>query len=358
MKVLLLDLGKQVRGGQRQVLYLARYLCDETSIEPVIVALKTSPLVVRAQQYGIPCHTLSSESDLNPANWFSFLRLLQKVKPDIVQTNDAKGASLAAIVKKIYWKTFTLIHTRRVSYKPKRGWSSKKYIQGDAIVGVSQEISQGMIACGVPEDKAYTIHSGIDTSLYISSQSPDKKTRFTIGAIGALTKQKGTRVLFDALVRLQTKANLPPWQCLVAGDGPLMKELQKYAYEQGISDNILFLGHAESVNVLEKIDILVVPSVDGEGSNAVIKEGWATGTPLIVSDLPSNLELITDSKDGLVFPNKDHYALARAIKQLMVRAELGQELAEEGKKRVQFFCVEAMGRQYRELYEKLLSASS
>jgi glycosyltransferase involved in cell wall biosynthesis len=222
---------------------------------------------------------------------------------------------------------------------------------GDMIVGVSKEICQAMTGCGIDERKTRVIHSGIDANLYSPRKS--KESLFTIGAIGALTKQKGMHVLLDALKELRQKTNLPEWQCLIAGNGPLMNDLQSHANVLGISDAILFLGHAESTTVLEKIDVLAVPSVDGEGSNAVIKEGWATGTPLITSDLPSNLELVTDKQDGLVFPNRDAKALAEALSRLMTDDDLARSLVKAGHDSVDRFSVQVMGEQYVQLYKEL-----
>jgi len=352
LKILLLDLGKQMRGGQRQVLYLARHLQKNDDFDPLIVVPETSPLLEHAREWGISCKTIISASDLNPINILNFFKLIRKYGPDVIHTNDAKGASLAALAKTAARRDFKLVHSRRVSYSPKKGWSTKKYLMGDMVVGVSQEICRTMIKCGVRKEYTKAIHSGIDTTLYSSSKN--RGSLFTIGSIGALTKQKGTHVLLEALKLLKNCKDLPEWQCLIAGNGPLMKDLQEHAQKYGISNSILFLGHAESTTVLEKIDVLAVPSVDGEGSNAVIKEGWATGTPLVASDLPSNLELVTEGKDGLVFPNKDAAALADAISKLMTDKKLAQQLVQEGYSSVQRFSVEMMGDKYVELYKSLL----
>lgn len=351
MKILLLDLGKQMRGGQRQVLYLARHLQNIPGFEPHIVAPEASPLPGRAREWSIPCSTIPAASDLNPVNILSFFKLLKKIRPNVIHTNDAKGASLGSLAKSASRHDFKLIHSRRVSYSPKKGWSTKKYAMGDMIVGVSKEICQAMTGCGIDERKTRVIHSGIDANLYSPRKS--KESLFTIGAIGALTKQKGMHVLLDALKELRQKTNLPEWQCLIAGNGPLMNDLQSHANVLGISDAILFLGHAESTTVLEKIDVLAVPSVDGEGSNAVIKEGWATGTPLITSDLPSNLELVTDKQDGLVFPNRDAKALAEALSRLMTDDDLARSLVKAGHDSVDRFSVQVMGEQYVQLYKEL-----
>lgn len=350
MKVLLLDLGKILRGGQRQVFYLARRLAQTPDFEPLVALPAKAPLRDMLEEAGIPYAPLPSGSDFNPLNFFSFLRIVASQRPDIVHTNDAKGATLAALGKK-WLGEFKLVHSRRVSY-PLKPRSRKKYLAGDALVAVSREIQGVLIQGGVPEEKTRTIHSGIDTTLYTTEKHDNVK--ITIGGVGALSTQKGFEVLIEALAILRQDATLPDWQCLIAGDGPQLHELKGKADALGVAPSILFLGYRDSREVLPEINILTVPSVDGEGSNAVIKEGWASATPVITSDLPSNLELVTDGYDGLVFRNRDAAELAGKIACLIRDRQLCETLVKNGTETVARFTDTAMADQYMDLYRSLL----
>ncbi len=350
MKILLLDLGKIIRGGQRQVYYLARSLTQSPDFEPLVVIPKNTPLQTFLEDADIPHICIPSSSDLNPWNIFCFLRIVATFQPAIIHTNDAKGASLGALAKK-WLGEFTLVHSRRVSYKLKSGWGKKKYLLGDAIVAVSREIYEVLVECGIPEDKATVIHSGIDAELY--STEKHNASRLTLGAVGALSSQKGFEVLIEALAELKKNTSMPDWQCLIAGDGPLLQQLKKQAEQLGLAESILFLGYKDSKEVLPQIDILAVPSVDGEGSNAVIKEGWASGTPVITSDLQSNLELVTHAYDGLIFRNRNAKELADALVQIATDPTLAQQLVKNGSKTVDKFTDNIMADRYMKLYKQL-----
>ena len=352
LKVLLLDSGTILRGGQRQVFYLARRLAQTPGFEPLVVIPAKAPLRGMLEEAGIPYTPLPSANYYNPLNIFSFLRIVATEQPDIVHTNDARSATLAALASK--WRgKFKLVHSRRVSY-PLKPRSRRKYLTGDALVAVSREIQDVLIQGGVPEDMTHTIHSGIDTTLYSTEKYPNVK--LSIGGVGALSTQKGFAVLIEALALLRQSDSLPDWQCLIVGDGPQLQELKGKARELGLAEATRFLGYRESREVLPEIDILTVPSVDGEGSNAVIKEGWASATPVITSDLPSNLELVTDGHDGLVFRNKDAEALADRIKTLLRDKRVRDALVKNGTETVTRFSDTAMAEQYMELYRSLLSS--
>lgn len=352
MKVLLLDLGKILRGGQRQVFYLARRLAKTPGFEPLVVLPTEAPLKDMLDEAEIPYTLLPSGSDLNPLNILTFLRIVAKKRPDIIHTNDAKGATLASLAKK--WPNgFRLVHSRRVSY-PLKKLSRAKYLSGDALVAVSKEIQDVLIQGGIPAEKTRTIHSGIDASRYSTAKNDTQK--LTIGGVGALSTQKGFEVLLEALAILKNDNSLPDWQCLIAGEGPQLQELKDMAEELRIADAIFFLGYRDSREVLKEINILVVPSVDGEGSNAVIKEGWASATPVIASDLPSNLELLTDGYDGLVFRNRDAVELAECITRVIHDENLNKALIKNGAKTMTRFTDDAMAQKYIELYRSLSSA--
>lgn len=351
MNVLLLDLGKIMRGGQRQVFYLARYLSRTPGFSPLVAVPKNAPLISLLEEANIPFETLPSSSDYNPLNSFRLRSILKSFKPDIVHTNDAKGASLAAFAKKL-GRTFKLVHSRRVSYKLKPGWSKQKYLLGDALVAVSREIQDVLISCGVPREITCTIHSGIDAGMYTTESR--RHPVLTIGAVGALSEQKGFEVLIEALAELKDNPEMPDWQCMIAGDGPLRHELKQLAEKLDLARSILFLGYRDSREVLPEMDILTIPSIDGEGSNAVIKEGWATETPVITSDLPSNLELVTHEHDGLVFTNRDARELATGIIRLATNKELADGLVANGSETIKRYTDETMAKQYVKLYAKLL----
>ncbi len=248
---------------------------------------------------------------------------------------------------------FKLVHSRRVSYRLKPGWSKNKYLAGDALVAVSQEICDVLIDSGIPEDKTYTFHSGIDAEMYSTDKHPHPV--LTVGAVGALSTQKGFEVLIEALAELKKDTTMPDWQCLIAGDGPLFRNSRSRQTLLDLPNPYSFSDTVTAAKSCRKSNVLTIPSVDGEGSNAVIKEGWASATPVITSDLPSNLELVTHEHDGLVFRNRDAKELATAISRIVNDPQLAQKIVKNGSETCNKFTDKAMADKYMDLYRKLMS---
>lgn len=355
MEILLLDMGREMRGGQRQVLMLARHLKLAGRYVPVVAAPRGSPLARLAAQTGLEVLPLASEREWDLRNIFSIWSRLRSGKVIVLHTNDSRGATLGALLKMLPGRDFGLVHTRRVSYVPERGWSEKKYALGDRVVAVSEEIREIMLAIGLSDDRVRTIHSGIDIASY--PRRIAAKTgldTLIIGVIGALSPQKGHAVFLDALSGLENPDHiLPEWEAWIIGVGPLEKRLRKQVHKLGLEARVRFWGFKESREVLPGIDILVTPSTDGEGSSATIKEGMAVGVPVVVSDLPSNLELVDPDRNALVFEAGCPQHLTSVLVTLMTDPDLAAALVEEGRIKVEEFTDKIMADKYMHLYDEL-----
>lgn len=337
-RIIHLDLGHELRGGQRQVLYLAQAQTQDGW--PVCIAAGSgAPILQRAQSWGIATLTLPSSWDYDPRNIWTLSRILGP--GDILHTHDARGASLGALVH-ILKGNFVLLHTRRVSYALGQGWSSYKYARAQGVVCVSQEIQE--VVTKDVQTQTWVIASAILVDSYAARQ-PGNGGR--IGVIGALAKQKGHEFFLKALAQISPRPEV--W---IVGSGPLEDELHALARNLNLPE-VVWKGFVESVEVLPLLDILVVPSIDGEGSSGVIKEAWAAQVPVLCSDLLGNLELVTHEQNGLVFANQDVQDFCTQFRRLQKDADLVHSLVLAGKKDVQAYDVSCMHAQYQQVYQAL-----
>ena len=67
-----------------------------------------------------------------------------------------------------------------------------------------------------------------------------------------------------------------------------------------------------------QFDVVVVPSLWHETASLIIQEAWATGAPVIVSDLGAMPEFVQTGVNGAVFPAGDVEALAEILRGLLV----------------------------------------
>ncbi|MDT8302441.1 MAG: glycosyltransferase [Sedimentisphaerales bacterium] len=97
---------------------------------------------------------------------------------------------------------------------------------------------------------------------------------------------------------------MPNIRAAIVGDGPLMSDLQNYAEELGLTNNIEFLGKRKDVDsILYNSQIFVLTS-KSEGLSIAMAEAMAAGTVPVVADVGDLRDLIIDGVNGyLVKPN-------------------------------------------------------
>lgn len=142
----------------------------------------------------------------------------------------------------------------------------------------------------VKRGKFKLIKNGLDVEKFRYSEENRETIRkelkvedkFIIGHVGRFTKQKNHKFLLDIfkMFLLQNSNSM----LLLIGKGELEKEIEDYARELGIRDNVIFYGVSNRVNQLySTMDVFVFPSLF-EGMPNTIIEAQASGLECIVSN--------------------------------------------------------------------------
>jgi len=140
-----------------------------------------------------------------------------------------------------------------------------------------------------------------------------------LGFIGSLSPHKGVHVLVAAMRRLPPGADV---RLKIYGSAPV--EAAQYATELNAiaaeDSRIAFCGTFESrdlAQVLDGIDVLVVPSLWNENMPLVALSAQAAGCPLVASDIGGLADVVTHGRNGLVFPPGSAGELAELIVRLV-----------------------------------------
>ena len=129
--------------------------------------------------------------------------------------------------------------------------------------------------------------------------------------VGRLSEEKGVRTL----MRAWRGVDFP---LIVLGDGPLRSEVERYAEKHELSVSIKGYCDRETVlDFMRRANFLIVPSECYEGFPMVVLEAFASGTPVIASDIGGLGEVITNDVEGVKFPPGDVLALRNAVTALL-----------------------------------------
>jgi glycosyltransferase involved in cell wall biosynthesis len=134
-------------------------------------------------------------------------------------------------------------------------------------------------------------------------------------AIGRLIPQKGYNDLVVAMKQIVSK--YPQVRLKILGDGPLKHNLQEKIINLGLENYISLLGNIpDARGSLYEADAYVLPSIS-EGFSGALVEALVTGIPLVVSDIPMNLEAISPGRLSFIFKAGDADSLAFQMERLM-----------------------------------------
>ena len=341
MRILHVDGGKEWRGGQKQVFLLHEGLL-KLGIESFLVCNKEGELYEQVHPKLSNCLGWNFTGKRSSKTKKDLKSIIDHVKPDIIHYHDSLSINYTSVGDALK------VATRRVSYPIK--WLSRltKYKNIDLHVGVSQTITNYMSKY-FPNCK--TRHSSIDLNYFKNSQSLNQfknKSEYNILFVGAYSKQKGIPVLLDAfskLIKQDTKATLH-----LCGSGELQGLIDETITKYDLQESIIQYGHQKDIAPFyHEADVVIVPSVDGEGSSGTIKEGIASLKTVIASDIEPNKELVEDGKTGFLFESNNSNSL---LKLLSKRPTIPTNVLEKYREQ---FSSQMMIDKYVEFYRELLS---
>ncbi|TFH30785.1 MAG: glycosyltransferase [Deltaproteobacteria bacterium] len=180
------------------------------------------------------------------------------------------------------------------------------------ILAVSEAVRNTLLSYGYPKEKIAIAYHGVDVERF--SPSPANKIRWrrehgipeeacVIVSTARLAREKRLERLIRAF-QISSRDRQDLW-LLIAGDGPLRKELEDSANSTGAGDRIRFLGLVDDVpGLLQASDLFVLPS-DREGLSVSLTEAMSVGLICIATDIPGSEEVIRNDENGFLVEPDD-----------------------------------------------------
>lgn len=127
--------------------------------------------------------------------------------------------------------------------------------------------------------------------------------------VGRLSNAKGVQVMLRAW---QNADDLMPLK--IVGDGPLGPLVKQTTAGLRATEWLGHVPRAVVLDLMRRASILVFPSVWYEGFPLVIVEAFATGLPVVASNLGAMSSIIENESTGLHFEAGDHRGLADTVR--------------------------------------------
>lgn len=184
------------------------------------------------------------------------------------------------------------------------------------------------VADALPGGRTVVIHNPVEAPATPPRPADWDVPRPVVGYLGRLDRGKGIEDLLTAAGRIDAHVVVvgASW-----GEGPeYLRSLQERA-AQAAPGRVHFVGATDDPwSALAAMDVLVVPSL-AEPFGRVAAEGQIAGVPVVAAAAGGLPEIVTDGRDGVLFPPGDAGALAACLERLLGDAELRRGLAEAGR---------------------------
>lgn len=144
------------------------------------------------------------------------------------------------------------------------------------------------------------LNNAIDTDLF----KYDVKTRnevrkefslensYVIGHIGRFEPVKNHRFIIKVFKQIR-KIDKRDFKLLLVGEGILKSDIEDYANELGVADDVVFTGMRTDVNrLIQAMDIFIFPSLY-EGLPVTLVEVQSSGLPCVISDKVPSESIMT-----------------------------------------------------------------
>jgi glycosyltransferase involved in cell wall biosynthesis len=335
LRIMHVDSGAEWRGGQRQLLLLARTL-RERGYEPLIVAAPGSSLVQRLRRAGLATSAIHIRGDWDLVAARRIRALARTWNAGIVHAHDAR-AHAVALIALLDRPNIPLVVTRRIS-QPLRGIRRQYASRVGRFLAASGLVRDGLVQSGVDPESIDVVHPGVPRPVVQDARNWRKECRWPresvlCGVIGAAAAD-GVDLLTAVAERLTSRARQRARFLLFGGPGGgALRIAGVDAFRVGFVDEI----HP----ALAGADLLVHLATT-DGLRTAVIDAMALGVPPIafaVSGLP---ELIDPDRTGILVPPVDVDALSSALSRLVLSASARRALAERGAPHAALFSVDAM----------------
>jgi glycosyltransferase involved in cell wall biosynthesis len=362
LRIVHIDTGASLRGGQRQMLLLAEGL-RALGHEQTIVCLESSAVEERARQEGFEVFSMPAH---DPGHAFGILLWRQHLRagaPDLLHAHDGLGQTLAWLASS--GLSVRRIASRRVTFFPSDRWTYRlKYTRTcHAVIAVSENIRELSVRAGVPRDRITVIPDGVvipeklptaAARLHLRTSWRCENNNFTVGVLGASTAEKGRDLALAAFALLDEK--LPEARLVIAGDDAATRDgATKDASPE--SSRTIDLGRIEDLaKFFPGLDLFLIPSkAEGLGSAAL----WAMsyGLPVVATRVGGLPEVVAENETGWLVAPGSPQAIADTILLASLDREKRVVFGRQGRLRAEGFSAAIMVSRTDDLYRRLVSGA-
>ena len=243
------------------------------------------------------------------------------------------------------------------------------FAMASQILAVSQELVDRLLEAGAPPERVRVWRDGIEIPL--DERTPRRSREgsasepLRVLMAGRFVEKKGFEYGLEAFAEFVAAGH--DARLAIVGEGELRARYERSIRRLGIGDRVEMTGELAHRMLLDRIadsDVFVVPSVRGrhddrEGVPSVLKEASARRVPVIGTRHGGIPEALVDGVTGLLVPERDPNAIARALAALAGDPALRVRLGSAGReKMVREYDIVRQVADLEDIYDEVLAGAA
>lgn len=233
----------------------------------------------------------------------------------------------------------------------------KKVVAVTAISTYLKDLLSSQL--GIAKERIWTFPMPFDDKKFYPLE--DKQTEMGhILSIGRLIERKGYEYLIGACGILKNE-NVN-FKLTIIGSGPEEGKIRRMIKDLGLENVIEILHNIPQKDLIffyNRSQVFVLPSVtdwkmEAEGLGMVLMEAMSCKAPVIGTQSGGIVDVVLHEKTGLLVPEKDPEALAKALKRYFEDEVLREKVSEEGYTFVhENFTPRSISKKLKAIYESI-----
>jgi glycosyltransferase involved in cell wall biosynthesis len=289
----------------------------------------------------VPAFTRSNNPLQDLKAFVQLLRLLRRVRPDILHTHNPKPGIIGRIAGTLA-RVPLIVNTQHGLYaQPTDRWQRRLPVYaaeriaamfGDAeLVQNPEDVDTLVRTLRIPARKVHLLGNGIDLQRFDPTAVPPTaraslradwgigEHEIVVGVVGRLVVEKGIIEILDAAHRLRDEA-LPVRIVIIGPADPGKSDaVDARAFERAATDGVVFAGERTDMPECYSAMDLFLTASWREGFPRSAMEAAAMQLPTIATDIRGNRQVIDDGVTGVLVPVRDPDGLATGVRSLMQR---------------------------------------
>ena len=154
----------------------------------------------------------------------------------------------------------------------------------------------------------------------------------TVSIIGKLQKKKQHDIFLEIAANLKKK--FEKINFLIVGDGPERINIQDYANNLGILDDVYMVGYQKILLPYYLNSDVILLTSESEGIPQVILEAMMLGKTVAAFDVGGVSELIDNNVNGILVPPNDIFKMTEEVSMLLMDPDYSVELGKKARKKI------------------------